>query len=215
MQPQIRYLWEYFFHFLAYCTRTMAVLFLKDGIFKWLFIVFLCAYSYCLKKFIFMAEKKQKHSLQTYLPPECKRHIEDFFSTICRNILGSIYTYFFLLHILLFIFWFAYFFILVSLICSLDILFPSNDIIHKSLCGLCFLASDPLIDKFYKNLSIKGSEAQKQRPEELLWMLWLEEKSIFKQRAIDWTFFSFELPFQLGWVVNLFMIIVDSRLGPF
>ena len=31
-----------------------------------------------------------------------------------------------------------------------------------------FWASDPLIDKFYKNLSIKGSEAGKQRPHEFL-----------------------------------------------
>ena len=44
--------------------------------------------------------------------------------------------------------------------------------------GLCFWASDPLIDNFYKNLSIKGSEAQKQRPDELLWMLWFDEKNI-------------------------------------
>ena len=51
---------------------------------------------------------------------------------------------------------------------ALDILFSSNQNIHKSLHGLCFRASDPLIDKFYKNLSIKGSEAQKQRPDELL-----------------------------------------------
>ena len=56
----------------------------------------------------------------------------------------------------------------------------SNHNIHKSSHGLCFCASDPLIDKFYKNLSNKGSEAQKQRPEELLWMLWFDEKSIFK-----------------------------------
>ena len=51
---------------------------------------------------------------------------------------------------------------------NLDILFSSNHNIRKSLHGLCFWASDPLIDKFYKNLSIKGSEAQKQRPDELL-----------------------------------------------
>ena len=51
---------------------------------------------------------------------------------------------------------------------SLDILFLSNHNIHKSSHGLCFWASDPLIDKFYKNLSIKGSEAQKQRLHELL-----------------------------------------------
>ena len=53
----------------------------------------------------------------------------------------------------------------------LDILFSSNHNIHKSLCGLCFWASDPLIVRFYYNLSIKGSEAQKQRPYELLRML--------------------------------------------
>ena len=41
-----------------------------------------------------------------------------------------------------------------------------------------FWASDPLIDEFYKNLSIEGSEAQNQRPHELLWMLWFDEKSI-------------------------------------
>ena len=60
----------------------------------------------------------------------------------------------------------------------LDILFSSNHNIHKSSCGLCFWASDTLIDIFYLNLSIKGSEAQKQRPNELLWMLWFDEKSI-------------------------------------
>ena len=53
-------------------------------------------------------------------------------------------------------------------VCRIDILFLSNHNIHKSLCGLCFWASDPLIDRFYKNLSIKGSEAQKQRSCELL-----------------------------------------------
>ena len=50
----------------------------------------------------------------------------------------------------------------------LDILFSSNRNIHKSLCGLCFWASDPLIERIYQNLSTKGSEAQKQRPHELL-----------------------------------------------
>ena len=30
----------------------------------------------------------------------------------------------------------------------LDILFPSNHNIHKSLCGHCFWASDPLIERF-------------------------------------------------------------------
>ena len=42
-----------------------------------------------------------------------------------------------------------------------DILFLSNHNIHKSLCGLCFWASDFLINRIYKNLSTKGSEAQK------------------------------------------------------
>ena len=37
-------------------------------------------------------------------------------------------------------------------------------------------APGPLIDKFYQNLSSKGSEAQKQRPQVLLWMLWFDEK---------------------------------------
>ena len=64
----------------------------------------------------------------------------------------------------------------VTIYLSLDILFLSNHNIHKSLSGLCFWASDPLVDKFYKNLSIKGSEAQKQRPDELLWMLWFDKK---------------------------------------
>ena len=50
---------------------------------------------------------------------------------------------------------------------TLDILFLSNHNIHKSLYGLCFWASDPLIDRFNKNLSIKGSEAQKQCPDQL------------------------------------------------
>ena len=49
---------------------------------------------------------------------------------------------------------------LLKYICStLDILFSSNHNIHKSLRSLCFWASDPLIDRFYKNHSIKVSEA--------------------------------------------------------
>ena len=66
----------------------------------------------------------------------------------------------------------------VVCLCSLDILFLSNHKIHKSLCGLCFWASDTSNDRFYKNLSIKGSEAQKQWPHKLLWMLRFDEKSI-------------------------------------
>ena len=92
------------FPFLAYWTRTMAVLFLKDGIRKWrqsFLSDFLSSFYVPIhivwKSLFSWQKKKRKHSLQTYLPPECKRHIEDFFSTICRNI-GSIYTYFFLLH---------------------------------------------------------------------------------------------------------------------
>ena len=37
-------------------------------------------------------------------------------------------------------------------------------------------APDPLIDRFYSNPPIKGFGAQKQRPHELLWMLWFDEK---------------------------------------
>ena len=43
----------------------------------------------------------------------------------------------------------------------LDILF------HKSSYDLYFWASDPLIETFYQNLSIKESKAQKQGPQEL------------------------------------------------
>ena len=32
---------------------------------------------------------------------------------------------------------------------GLDILFLSNHNVHKSLCGLCFWASDPLIERDY------------------------------------------------------------------
>ena len=66
----------------------------------------------------------------------------------------------------------------------LDILFLSNHNIHKSSCGLCFWASDPLIDRFYYNLPMKGSEPQKQWPDELLWMLWFDEKSISNNGGI-------------------------------
>ena len=61
---------------------------------------------------------------------------------------------------------------------ELDILYSANHNIHKSSYGLCFWASDSLIDAFYLNISIKGSEALKQRPNEILWMLWFDEKSI-------------------------------------
>ena len=54
----------------------------------------------------------------------------------------------------------------------------SNHNINKSSYGLCFWAPDPLIDRFFYNLSIKGSETKKQRPHKLLWMLWFDEKSI-------------------------------------
>ena len=51
---------------------------------------------------------------------------------------------------------------------TLDILFSSNHNIHKSSYGLCFWASDPLIDRYLSNISIKGSADQKQGPHELL-----------------------------------------------
>ena len=45
-------------------------------------------------------------------------------------------------------------------ISTLDIFFSSNHNIHKSLRGLLFWASDLLIDRFSKSLSINGTEAQ-------------------------------------------------------
>ena len=45
--------------------------------------------------------------------------------------------------------------------------FSSNHNIHKSSCGLCFWSPDP---------SIKASGDQKQRPNELLRMLWIDIK---------------------------------------
>ena len=56
----------------------------------------------------------------------------------------------------------------IHIVCTLDILFTSNHNIHKNSYGLCFWASDPLIDRFYKNLLIKGSISQKYRPHEVL-----------------------------------------------
>ena len=44
---------------------------------------------------------------------------------------------------------------------TIRLIFSSNHNINKSLCGLCFWAADPLIDRFYKILSTKGSGAQK------------------------------------------------------
>ena len=49
--------------------------------------------------------------------------------------------------------------------------------------ALVFWVSDPLIDRFYKSLSIKGSVTEKQRSHKLLWMLWFDEKSISNQHA--------------------------------
>ena len=59
---------------------------------------------------------------------------------------------------------------------GLDILFLSNHNIHENSCHLCFWASDPFNDRFYLDLSIKGSEAHKQSPYKLLWILWFDEK---------------------------------------
>ena len=39
--------------------------------------------------------------------------------------------------------------VVVAFMYQLDILFSSNHNIHKSSCGLCFSASDPLINRFY------------------------------------------------------------------
>ena len=59
-----------------------------------------------------------------------------------------------------------------------DILFCQITTFMKVRMAFVFWTSDPLIDGFYINLSIKGSEAQKQRPCKLLWMLWFDRKSI-------------------------------------
>ena len=61
----------------------------------------------------------------------------------------------------------------------LDVVFSSNHNIHKSSCGLCFWASSPLIE-IICSLSIKGSVSPKQSPQELLWMLWFDEKVYLK-----------------------------------
>ena len=62
----------------------------------------------------------------------------------------------------------------------IDILFLPNHNIYKSLSGLCFWASDQLIDRFYLHLSIKGYEAKKQRTHRLLRMLGFDEKVYLK-----------------------------------
>ena len=46
---------------------------------------------------------------------------------------------------------------------------------------------DPLIENFTKNLWIKGSYAQNQRPCQLLWMLWFDEK--FHQMDLSLKYF--------------------------
>ena len=56
--------------------------------------------------------------------------------------------------------------------------FSSNHNIHKSSYGLYFWPLNPLLDRFYYYLSIKGSGAQKQSPHELLWTLWFDKKVI-------------------------------------
>ena len=62
----------------------------------------------------------------------------------------------------------------------LDILFLSILNIHKSSCGLCFWASLFKWIDFTKIFRLKGLKPQQQRPHELLWMLWFDEKSISK-----------------------------------
>ena len=56
-----------------------------------------------------------------------------------------------------------------------------------------FSAPDPLIYKFYKNLSNNRSGAQKQRLNEILWTIWYDEKlSLIKAyciQAIEHTIF--------------------------
>ena len=49
----------------------------------------------------------------------------------------------------LFCFYIPFMYLVVIVVPTLDIIFSSNHNIHKSSCGLCFWASDPLIDRFY------------------------------------------------------------------
>ena len=49
----------------------------------------------------------------------------------------------------LFCFYIPFMYLVVIVVPTLDIIFSSNHNIHKSLCGLCFWASDHLIDRFY------------------------------------------------------------------
>ena len=59
---------------------------------------------------------------------------------------------------------------------TLDVLFRQNIMFIKVCVAFVFgLKTLKLID-FTKNLSIKGSLAQNQRPHELLWMLWFDYK---------------------------------------
>ena len=53
------------------------------------------------------------------------------------------------------------------------------------MSGLSFRVSDHIIDRFYKNHSIKGFEAQKQRPNKLLWVFWIEKKYNLKYTYLD------------------------------
>ena len=60
----------------------------------------------------------------------------------------------------------------------LKCIFSSNQIVHKISFSLCFWASDPLIDVFYWILLKKRSQSQNQRLNEILWMIWNDEKKV-------------------------------------
>ena len=83
--------------------------------------------------------------------------------------------------------------------------FSSNHNIHWRLWDLGFWAPDPLIDRFYKNLLIKGSGEQKQRPHKLLWMLWFDEKvhliSVVQKHTVVmiWKLFSGSIQQVVNW----------------
>ena len=54
---------------------------------------------------------------------------------------------------------------------------------HKKYHILAGISSFVFMKKFtYRTEDSEGSEAQKQRPNELLWMLWFYEKSIFNAK---------------------------------
>ena len=74
---------------------------------------------------------------------------------------------------------------------KLDIYFCQITMFIKVCLAPCFWASDPLIKRFFKNMPIKGSEAQKPRPHKPLWTLWFDEKVALRFKKISIIYFLF------------------------